>query len=69
MWDREKAMAVEGTGARVVFGGVTGRRETMCPCTNVLGPLVPFMNRPGNTSDCFDTSLSFYTNLNDFYNA
>jgi len=22
-------------------GGVTGRPETMCPCTNVLGPLVP----------------------------
>jgi len=30
-------------------GGVTGRPETMCPRTNVLGPLVPWMNRPGNT--------------------
>ena len=30
-------------------GGVTGRHETICPCTNVLGPLVPWMNRPGNT--------------------
>jgi len=29
-------------------GGVTGRPETMCPRTNVLGPLVPYINRPRN---------------------
>jgi len=26
-----------------------GRPETMCPRTNFLGPLVPEINRPGNT--------------------
>ena len=26
---------------RATFGGVTGRPETMCPRTNILGPLVP----------------------------
>jgi len=30
-------------------GGVTGRPETMCPLTNVLEPLVPWINRPRNT--------------------
>jgi len=30
-------------------GGVTGRPKTMCPRSNVLGPLVPQMNRPGKT--------------------
>jgi len=30
-------------------GGVTGHPETMWSCTNVLGPLVPLVNCPGNT--------------------
>ena len=30
-------------------GGVTGHPETMCPRTNVLGPLVPQMDPHGNT--------------------
>jgi len=29
--------------------GVTGRPETMCPRTNVLGPLVPKLFVPGDT--------------------
>jgi len=30
-------------------GGVTGRPETMCPSTNVLGPLVPNFIIPCDT--------------------
>ena len=30
-------------------GGVTGRSETMCPCTNVLGPLIPNLIVPCDT--------------------
>ena len=33
----------------VINGGVTGRPETMCPRTKFLGPLVPEMNRPGES--------------------
>ena len=41
--------------AAAILGGVTGRPETMCPRTNVLGPLVPKLNVP------FDTiSLDLY---------
>ena len=39
-------------------GGVIGRPETMFPRTNFLGPLVPKMNRPGDTIPRIDTSLS-----------
>jgi len=31
------------------WGGVMGRPETMCPCTNVLGPLVPKLIVPCDT--------------------
>jgi len=30
-------------------GGVAERPETMCPCTNILGPLVPKLIVPGDT--------------------
>ena len=34
--------AHHGTCPRLTqFGGVMGRPEMMCPCTNVLGPLLP----------------------------
>jgi len=33
----------------VFFGGVTGRSETMCPRTKVLGPLIPKLIVPCET--------------------
>ena len=36
-------------GATVITGGVTRRPETMCPRTNVLGPLVPKLIVPCDT--------------------
>jgi len=31
-------------------GGLTGRPRTVCPCTNLLGPLVPKLIVPGDTT-------------------
>jgi len=33
----------------IKLGGVTGRPETVFPCTNVLGPLVPKLVVPFDT--------------------
>jgi len=43
----------------VINGGVTGRPETMCPRTNVLGPLVPKLIDLMTQCPSIDTSLSF----------
>jgi len=45
------------------YGGVTGRPETMCPRTHVLGPLVPKLIVPSDTLslDLYIPDIMHYT--------